>query len=97
MFNVKIHEFAYQDLNEGVVWYDSQMIGLGEKFKQEIVKQVANISKNPSWFLIEQDNIYKAYIPKYPYKILYSFTENNIIIWAIAHMHRKPNYWKNRT
>ena len=50
MLTVKIHEFAYQELQEGIAWYDLQSSGLGVKFQDEIKKQVQNISKNPSWF-----------------------------------------------
>ena len=54
------------------------------------------IKQNPDWFLIEAENIYKAYIPKFPYKILYTLDKEKIIVWAIAHMHRKPWYWQSR-
>ena len=96
MLTVKIHEFAYQELQEGIAWYDLQSSGLGVKFQDEIKKQVQNISKNPSWFLVEDNGIYKAYIPKFPYKLLYSFNEELITIWALTHLHRKPNYWQER-
>ena len=50
-----------------------------------MIEQINKIKKNPKWYLIEEDNIYKAYIPKFPYKILFSIDKNkNIIIWAIA-------------
>ena len=42
------------------------------------------------------NGIYKAYIPKFPYKLLYSFNEELITIWALTHLHRKPNYWQER-
>ena len=45
---------------------------------------------------MEDEIIYKAYVPKFPYKILFTLDNDNIIIWAIAHMHREPNYWKTR-
>ncbi len=97
MLAVKIHEFAYQELQKGVTWYDLQSIGLGAKFQNEVKKQVQKIAQNPSWFLVEKGNIYKAYIPKFPYKLLYSFNQKLITIWALPHLHRKPNYWQKRT
>lgn len=96
MYKIKLHEFAYHELLEAKDWYALQTENLGEVFHESIKKQVHLIKQNPSWFLLEQDNIYKAYIPKFPYKLLYSFDEKQIIIWAIAHLHRKPNYWQTR-
>lgn len=94
---VKIHELAANELNEAIEWYELQAKGLGQRFKKSVIEHIEKIKKNPEWFLIEADNIHKAYIPKFPYKILFTKESNkNITIWAIAHLHRKPWYWQNR-
>jgi len=49
------------------------------------------------WFLIEEGDIYKAYIPKFPHKILFTVENDTVIVvWAVAHMHRKPWFWQSR-
>jgi len=96
MLKIEIHEFASQELDEAIEWYESQSQGLGKRFKNSVIKQVKTIQRNPSWFLKEHDNIYKAYIPKFPYKILFTFNNDCIIIWAISHLHRKPWHWQSR-
>ncbi len=94
---VKIHELANKEFIEAVEWYELQSKGLGKRFKKETISQVNKIRKNPGWYLVEESNIHKAYIPRFPYKILYTIENNNqIIIWAISHMHRKPWYWQKR-
>ena len=94
---VNIHELAGKELNEAVDWYELQAKDLGKRFKSAVIEKVKIIKKNPHWFLIEEGEIYKAYIAKFPYKILFTIeNKQNIIIWAIAHMHRKPWYWQSR-
>ena len=94
---VKIHELAAKEYDEAIEWYEIQSKGLGKQFKKSVIDNIKKIKKNPEWFLLEADNIHKAYIPKFPYKILFTKENNNsIIIWAIAHMHRKPWYWQKR-
>jgi len=94
---VKIHELATKEFDEAIEWYEIQLKGLGRQFKKSVIDNIKKIKKNPEWFLLEADNIHKSYIPKFPYKILYTKENNNsIIIWAIAHMHRKPWYWQKR-
>ncbi len=93
---LKIHELADKELLDAVTWYNQLQNGLGKRFQEIVVFQVDKIRKNPKWFPKESDEIFKAYIPKFPYKILYSIEGNLIIIWAIAHMHRKPWYWQSR-
>ncbi len=96
---VKIHELATKEFDEAVEWYELQSRGLGERFKQTVIEQISSIKKNPQWYLIERENIYKAYIPKFPFKILFTVEEDEetMVIWAIAHMHRRPWYWQSRT
>jgi len=75
---IKIYELAAKEFDEAIEWYEIQQKGLGEKFKTVVMNQLKKIKQNPNWFLIEESNIYKAYIPKFPYKIL--FTEDNEMI-----------------
>ena len=94
---VKIHELANKEFTEATEWYELQSKDLGKKFKKSVIEKINKIKKNPKWFLAEEGNIYKAYIPKFPYKILFTIENNEIIaIWAIAHLHRKPWYWQSR-
>jgi len=93
---LKIHELAGKELHEAVQWYNQLQEGLGKRFQQMTLIQVNKIRKNPEWFPKESKGLFKAYIPKFSYKILYSVEKNSIIIWAIANMHRKPWYWQSR-
>lgn len=93
---IEIHELAAQEFEEAIEWYEMQSEGLGTRFKKSVIKQIQKIKQNPDWFLIEAENIYKAYVPKFSYKILYTVDKERIIVWAIAHMHRKPWYWQTR-
>ncbi len=93
---IDIHELTAKEFDEAIEWYELQSKGLGKQFKKSVMDQLKTIKKNPNWFLIESDNIHKAYVPKFPYKILYSSEKDRVVIWAIAHMHRKPWYWQSR-
>ena len=93
---VHIHEMAAREFDDAILWYDTQSEGLGNRFKKATLQQIEKIKKNPSWFLKETEEIYKAYIPKFPYKILYTIIKDGLVIWAVAHLHRRPWYWQSR-
>lgn len=93
---IKIHELAVAEFEEAIDWYEQQLKGLGDRFKKSVMAQIKNIRMHPNWFLIEEENIRKAYIPKFPYKILFTVEDESIVIWSVAHMHRKPWYWQSR-
>ncbi len=93
---INIHELAAKEFDEAIEWYELQSKGLGKRFKKSVMNQLEKIKKNPDWFLMESDIIHKAYVPKFPYKILYTSDKDVLVIWAIAHIHRKPWYWQSR-
>ncbi|MFH0997079.1 MAG: type II toxin-antitoxin system RelE/ParE family toxin [Pseudomonadota bacterium] len=93
---IDIHELATIEFEEAIDWYENQLSGLGMRFKKIVIDQIRKIRKHPEWFLIEEDDIYKAYIPKFPYKILFTSNVERITILAVAHLHRKPRYWEPR-
>lgn len=93
---IRFHQFAKRDLDDAVEWYDLQLPGLGERFKKTLRMTVDKMGRHPFWFPNEEDGIYKAYIPKFSYKVLYTIDADTINVWAIAHMHRKPGYWQKR-
>jgi len=93
---ISIHESAAKEFDEAVEWYEIQSEGLGKRFKRSVMEQIGRIKANPNSFLKETDDICKAYVPKFPYKILFTSDKDRIIVWAVAHMHRKPYYWESR-
>lgn len=88
--------FAKSELEDAVTFYELEYQGLGKKFKQEMKKTINRIVGYPKACSIERGDVRKCLLHKFPYKILYSIEDNHILIIAIAHLHRKPDYWIER-
>jgi len=53
-----------------------------------------------SWPLacpIERAEIRRLTLSRFPYKLLYSVESDHIYLIAVAHQHRMPEYWIDRT
>ncbi len=37
-----------------------------------------------------------ALLKRFPYKIVYELGEDEVVVYAVAHVRRRANYWKNR-
>jgi hypothetical protein len=37
-----------------------------------------------------------ANCPVFPYFVAYKVIQQTIVVFAVAHAHREPDYWKNR-
>lgn len=90
---IEISEFAQKESDEAVLFYELQQRGLGLKFRDEVRISIDRIERHPKSWPIERGEIRKCFVHKFPYKVLYSVQNSNIIILAIAHQHRKPGYW----
>ena len=89
-------DLAKEEFKETSEYYEFEIEGLGMRFKEEIIRALRNIKKFPEIGIIEEGDIRRYLLHKFPYKIMYSIEKDYIYILAIAHMHREPNYWINR-
>ena len=89
-------KLAKLELDDATIYYELEHPGLGIKFKDEVKKNIERIKKYPEAAVLERGEIRKSLLHKFPYKILYSIESDHIFIIALAHQHRKPEYWVNR-
>ena len=69
---------------------------MGLKLKDELEKHVNCILGNPSIPRIRRGGYRRVNLKIFPYYIAYIIREDTLWILAIAHCHRKPEYWINR-
>ena len=43
-----------------------------------------------------KEEVRKCLLHKFPYKLMYSVEGNHILVIAVAHQHRNPDYWVDR-
>jgi len=91
------HPEALQEYSEAIQYYSDISPSLTNAFIAQIENGIANILQFPqAWQLIEQD-VRRCLIKRFPFGIYYTIEDNDsIIIQAIMHLCRKPDYWKDR-
>lgn len=90
---IELSEFAAAELNDAYTYYELQLPGLGVELRQEITNTLKRIKAYPYAWPVDRGTIRKALLNKFPYKILFSIEDNIILVIAIAHQHREPDYW----
>ena len=88
--------FAHQELKDAIQYYEMEFKGLGERFRQEVRRAALRIAEYPTAWSVERGQIRKCLLLKFPYKLLYSIEKDHIFIVAVAHQHRRPDYWIER-
>lgn len=87
---------ARNELDDSIAYYELQHPGLGVRFKKEVRAAIGRILEFPDSFPAVKGSVRKAFVRAFPYKILFSVERSHLIILAIAHQHRLPDYWVDR-
>ena len=83
---------ARQELEDAVRYYELEYSELGHRFKEEVKKAALRIAEYPQAWSIERGDVRKCLLHKFPYKLMYSVEEDHVLVIAVAHQHRKPDY-----
>jgi len=87
---------ARAEFDDGEQYYEQQLTGLGLRFRHEVREALLRIRSWPLAAPIEQGDIRRLVLTRFPYKLLYSVEADRIYIIAVAHLHRLPSYWIER-
>ncbi len=93
---VRLLSLAQAELDEAFLWYEDQVVGLGYSFLEEFHHSVKLIASFPTLYEQISKDIRRCIMNRFPYGIIYGVDDNEIIIIAVAHLKRKPNYWVDR-
>lgn len=94
---INILKSAHRELEDAFEYYESQLPGLGNDFFEEFEKATQRIIQFPEAWHLFSPNTRRCQLNRFPYGILYYVEKTNITILAVAHMHRDPNYWQDRS
>lgn len=87
---------ADEELREAARYYEKEASGLGLAFLSETHSAVHEIETYPEAWTIVRQSIRKKTLTRFPYNLLYSIESDTILIVAVAHHKRRPNYWRER-
>lgn len=93
---IEFLEEAEQELIEAALWYEDKEAGLGKRFRDEVAHIVSRITEDPLLWREREGGYRRVNCPVFPYFLAYIIRKQKIIIIALGHGHRKPNYWKSR-
>jgi len=89
-------EEAEIELDEAIEYYNFTYPGLGDQFLEEILSTLNRIAKFPDAWHPLTPNIRRCQTKRFPYGLIYSNLDQEILIIAVSNLHRKPNHWANR-
>ena len=98
---VRLLDLAKREAHVAARWYERRQNGLGRRFLHVLHGTLLNIEQNPTHYphletVPDEVPIRRAIAKKFPYLVIYELRPDEVLILAVAHAKRRPNYWMQR-
>jgi len=87
---------AGREYEDAFEYYEAEEPGQGERFRRAVWATIGIIEEHPQIGREVRPGVRKILVQRFPYKLLYSIQGDTLRIIAVAHGHRKPDYWADR-
>ena len=87
---------ATEEVEEATRYYERRVSGLGVRFRQEVESVCAAVVRQPILWRERPGGFRRVNFPGFPYYVVYFIRGERILVAAVAHASRHPDYWKRR-
>ena len=94
--NSAFHPEAREEFLAAIDLYNKTEPGLGLDFASEINAAIELIEAFPNAWTLVDFEIRRCLVRRFPYALLYAIEKDMVMIYAVMHIHRDPDYWKSR-
>ena len=77
--------------------YEARVPGLGMRFRELIESTCAAIVQHPLLWRERAGGYRRVNLPGFPFYVAFMLRGERVLIVAVAHVSRHPDYWKGRT
>ena len=84
---------AREEIAEAALYYEGQQSGLGSEFADEVYAFVQMVAIAPEQPRLRRRGYRRVNLDRFPYYIAYSIGTGVLLILAVGHGARRPEYW----
>lgn len=93
---VRLSRAAHLELREAFDYYEQEQSGLGQRFLDDVEHARQRILQQPLGWHPLSPVFRRCRLRHFPYGLIYRVLGEVIEIIAVAHLHRAPEYWRDR-
>lgn len=93
-YSLTIQEEARNELLQAYLYYERQLVGLGERFLLEVENRFEDLEKHPEYYsFIDAQNILRdVAINNFPYVLIFRIVEREVRIYSVFNTGKKPSH-----
>lgn len=93
---IAFHPEAELELNEAALRYESIVQNLGRHFTSEVERVIGILLEHPAAGSRIDNTLRHFVLRRFPFSVVYAASGDLLLILAIAHGSREPEYWRAR-
>lgn len=93
---VRFHPEARSEHLVAARYYEQEERGLGSHSLEAIERAARRIGDSPRSFPIYKGPFRRLHVGEFPYTLFFSIEPDSVLIVAVAHQSREPEYWIDR-
>lgn len=93
---IRFHPEADAEMMAAAKFYETQQKDLGKRFLASVQDALNRIQVNPLLYSETENGVRRCITTKFPFGVLFRIMPDKYVIVAVMHLHRDPDYWKNR-
>lgn len=94
---VEFLEEALEEAEQASAWYAERSERAAAEFAAELDRAVAGIVDNPLAWPKARHGTRRRLLWRFPFSVVFRIEPGRLVIVAVAHTSRKPEYWSRRT
>ena len=92
----RFYPAAEAEMIAAAAYYEAQQTDLGRRFLASVQDAINRICVNPRIFPIVEPDVRRCLTKTFPFGVLFREQSEMIVVMAVMHLHRDPDYWKHR-
>jgi plasmid stabilization system protein ParE len=93
---LRIHADARTELLRETLYYETHRTGTGKRFREAVAAAFGVLRHFPASGAIGPSGTRKLKVKGFPFAVIYRDDPSEIIVFAIVHHRKLPNYWLAR-
>ncbi|MGJ8683487.1 MAG: type II toxin-antitoxin system RelE/ParE family toxin [Nonlabens sp.] len=91
-FKITFSKRAVKELSKAYLYYKEKSIPTAVKFEIEVKVNLKYLNRDPHIFKKSTEPYREIYLGNFPFLLIYSIIENEVIIQSVFHTSRNPDY-----
>lgn len=95
-YTVSVTPEAESDIGGAILWYRERSPLAADALRAEIFAAIEDLSVNANIWPIHDGGVHRRLLKRYPYTVYYEIADCSVVILAVAHQRRFPDFWRDR-